>query len=71
MTEWNHVDEALPDDDKKVLVCYISYETAEMEMDTDRYQEVGGELTFMTDLLFGEVIAWRDMPEPYKPRIML
>jgi hypothetical protein len=71
MDEWIHVDDDLPTDDRKVLICYISYENAEMEIDTDRYQEVGDESTFMTELLFGEVIAWRELPEPFKPILHL
>jgi hypothetical protein len=60
MDEWIHVDDDLPTDDRKVLICY-----------TDRYQEVGDESTFMTELLFGEVIAWRELPEPFKPILHL
>lgn len=71
MNEWKHVDDEHPIDDRKVLVCYISYETGEMEMDTDRYQEIYGVSTFMNELLFGEVIAWRDLPEPYQPKVIL
>lgn len=71
MNEWIHVDDSLPEDDRKVLVCYISYENAETEIDTDRYQEIGGENAFMTELLFGEVIAWKELPEPFKPTLYL
>lgn len=71
MSEWIHVDDEVPHDDRKVLISYISYENGEMEIDTDRYQEVGEESTFMTELLFGEVIAWRELPEPFKPQLYL
>ena len=68
---WISIDDSLPDDDRKVLICMIRYDNGEMDIEVDRFQDAFGleEKIFINDILFGEVIAWQELPEkPYPSR---
>ena len=63
--EWIPVSERLPKEETDVLICN---KDGEMEVSRGSYStELEGEFIWYTSgWIFGKVIAWQPLPEPYK-----